>query len=424
MPKFLAGAAKSCITPPTEMMPAKSFMPIELEGVHDNIYVRIIALDDGNRKFFIIVYESADMDRVSDLQEALRKEYNVLPGNIFFTVTHTHGAPSFANNHPDNKKSKEKYEWVTKYGDFIVKKTVECAGKAIEKMRPARYGFGTGNSYINVCRDIQFENGEWGMGRNFERPSDKELSVLKIEDFNGRLIAGLLNYAVHGSATFLSKDKQGEKYLISGDLPGMVSDYLEKRYKEDDSVFVWTSGAAGDQDAIFSSRYNKLDPSENFNTFYDMGFAVWSQCEHLARTQGTDVVSILKSIKKMKDHMNISVVDKIVKLPYGPGCEEEREKYNIDKDGIIELVLKLFTIDDIAYLGVGGELVCSTGLKLKETSPLKNTFIINQIAERIEYLPDKQGYKEKTFEGCNSLVKDGCTEDYILPAMLEMIKNR
>jgi hypothetical protein len=119
----------------------------------------------------------------------------------------------------------------------------------------------------------------------------------------------------------------------------------------------------------------------------------------------------------MKSSMNIKIVDRIVPLPRKPDAEQP-------DDSAVPLVLKLVTLDDIAYFGVGGELVTSIGLKIKEQSPLKHTFIITHIAERIEYLPDKRGYLNKTFEGTHTLVKDGCTEEYIIPAMLDLFNER
>ena len=54
---------------------------------------------------------------------------------------------------------------------------------AIASLRPARYGFGTGESYINTNRDQLFEDGFWMQGQNYAGFSDKTLAVMKWEEY-------------------------------------------------------------------------------------------------------------------------------------------------------------------------------------------------------------------------------------------------
>ena len=432
MSNLTAGAAKVCITPPEEMMPAYSqFSQVLYEGIYQDIYVRSLVLDNGSRKFAMITIDSGDMSRTSDIRVRLTKAFGLSPENIFFAVTHTHEAPTFANEHEDVENDPKKLNWALRYGDFVIEKTKECVGLAMQSMRPARYGFGKGKSYINVCRDQLFENGVWGQGRDFEGPSDKTLAILKFIDDENRLIAGVLNYAVHGTACFLKKDEKDEKYLISGDVPGMVSEYLEERYKNDDSVFLWTSGAAGNQNPIFFTKYQKFNHDHTNAMYYDAGYAAWGLCEHMAQTQGVDAIRILDSITRMKDCVNITVVDRTITLP-GQVIKNVQvgSAGRVPFSGTIEdgepvnLQLKLITLDDIAFLGLNGELVTEIGLRLKEKSPLKNTFIITHTAERVGYLPDKRGYDNRTFAFYASLVKDGCTEEFLTRAMLDMFNEK
>lgn len=64
-------------------------------------------------------------------------------------------------------------------------------------------------------------------------------------------------------------------------------------------------------------------------------------------------------------------------------------------------------MDDIAFFCLNGELCTEIGLHLKEASPLKHTFIITHTAEFYA-----------------SEVKDGCTEERLIPAALEMFEER
>lgn len=435
MGKIMAGAAKVKITPPQEMMPAHYHGNIVFEGVYQDIYVRSLVLDNGERKIAMIAYESGDVSRTADLLNALKEECGLEPENVQFSAVHSHEAPTFSNEHWRMKGNPEKLAWVIRYGDFIIRQTVNCVKNAIECMRPASYGLGVGKSYINVCRDELFENGLWDQGRNFEGPSDKELMVLKVTDKENRLIAVLLNYAVHGTACYQGKDAQGEKYLIAGDIPGMISRYLEERYSRDKTVFLWTSGAAGNQNPIFFSAYQQYHHDKSHSLSFDLGYQKWMLAEHLAEVQAMDVIRILGRIQRMKQDMRITVVEKNLSLPgqkvrYDEASSSPMERAGKPFCGIIEagepvvLRLKLMTLDDIGILGLNGELCTEIGLRIKECSPLKRTFIITHTAERVGYLPSKEGYDNHTLEFYASSVKDGCTEEYLLPAVLEMFEER
>ena len=115
---------------------------------------------------------------------------------------------------------------------------------AQQKLTAARVGYGTGESYINVNRQIiDPKTGKWWEGPNREGPSDKTVAVLKFESLSGEPLAVYYNYAVHGVIA-------GQLDQISGDIPGATSRYVEDSF-DDDVVAVWSTGAAGDQNPIY-----------------------------------------------------------------------------------------------------------------------------------------------------------------------------
>lgn len=436
MNELYAGAAKVCITPPEAMMPAHFHSPMVFEGVYRDIYVRALVVDNGARRLALISYESGDVSRTPDLLDALEKECGLQRENVLFSAVHSHESPTFSHEHWRMVGFPEKKAKVLQYGDFIIRQTVTCVSQAIAALRPARYGLGVGKSYINVCRDEQFENGLWAEGRDFEGPSDKELAVLRFEDTDGRLIAGLANYAVHGNLCFRAMDEKGEKFLIAGDLPGMTSAYLEERFQADGAVFLWTSGAAGNQNAIFNSDYWSYNHDGTHTPNLHPGYGVWAMAEHLAQVHAVDILRTMKTITRTKPWAKLTVVDRLLRLPgqkivYNQSSTvSPLERANKPFDGTIEdadpvdLQLKLITIDDIALFGLNGELCTEIGLHLKAVSPLRRTFIITHTAERAGYLPSKRGYDNHTAEFYASSVKDGCTEERLIPAALEMFEER
>lgn len=415
MKQLYAGAAKTCITPPPDMMPAESFLPIKLTKVYRDLFVRALVLDHDDGRFALIVFDSGDMSRGDEMREILLEQFDIQPQNVLFTVTHTHEAPSFANDHVSIRENPEKLAWVTKYGNFVIGKMTECVQQAVNLLEPVRWGFAKGSSYINTNRDLLYEDGTWDIGMNYAGPSDKELDVISFVDMQGKEVAVVTNYAVHGTVCFFGKDEAQKEFMISGDLPGMTTSYLEERYADKQTVFLWTSGAAGNQAPLYMPQMERIYHDGSHDLSYDLGYACWTVCEHLAELHSMDIIRTLDSVDHLADMLRFAVVDQTVEVPRLMNEESENEEF-------VKLVLKLVMLNDVAIVGIGAEIVMEIGERIKALIPYKNTIIIEHIAERIDYIPDKLGFERKTFEGTNTRIKDGLGEEYILCALQNMLQ--
>ena len=115
---------------------------------------------------------------------------------------------------------------------------------AYDKMEPAKVGFGSGVSYLNVKRDLfDAERGTWWEGPDYDGKSDKTVAVMYFQSMEGKPLAVLYNYAMHAVIT-------GNLDMVSQDFPGKSEAYIESRFG-DDFVAMFTSGAAGDQNPIY-----------------------------------------------------------------------------------------------------------------------------------------------------------------------------
>ena len=85
-------------------------------------------------------------------------------------------------------------------------------------MAPARIGYGSGVSFINVNRNIiDSKTHRWWEGPNYEGPSDKTVAVVKFETTAGQPIAVYYNYAMHGvAATFFQCEWVGVALSLCG----------------------------------------------------------------------------------------------------------------------------------------------------------------------------------------------------------------
>ena len=214
------GAAKVDVTPTERELPANGY------GVLDRLYARAIVLDNGSSTAALITVDAGAIpDPVwQAVTGQVEQELGIRRANVLLTATHTHSAA--AQRGPD-----------------YARRIAESVRLAKQRLAPARLGYGTGVSYINVNRQIvDPKTNRWREGPNYEGPSDKTVAVIKFETANGAPIAVYYNYSVHGVIA-------GQLDQVSGDIPGAASRYVEESF-DDTVVAVWSSGAAGDQNPI------------------------------------------------------------------------------------------------------------------------------------------------------------------------------
>ena len=141
------GAAKVDVTPvPTEL-------PKNYEGILDHIYSRAIVIDNGTASAALI---SVDAGGISDpiwqaVSRQLETDLGIPAKNVLLSATHSHSVP----NQPAGS---------------YAQKIVESVRLAKQRLEPARIGYGTGVSYINVNRNIiDPKTRRWWEGPNYEK---------------------------------------------------------------------------------------------------------------------------------------------------------------------------------------------------------------------------------------------------------------
>jgi hypothetical protein len=95
-------------------------------GVHDSIFHRVIALDDGMTQFYLIsteicIISPAEYDRVA---AKIKSQLGIDPMNLWWSTTHTHSAPECGKAGLDKIFMGERYqhEFDSVYTDFVEQK--------------------------------------------------------------------------------------------------------------------------------------------------------------------------------------------------------------------------------------------------------------------------------------------------------------
>jgi neutral ceramidase len=395
-----AGAARVSITPaPDAALPMSGYAGRTegFKGIHDDLNVRAIVVDDGTTQAAIVTCEVIGIAHVlaDRIIERVTRETAIPLDHILLATVHTHAAPAIGtyNEAAEGDTARRRDEYVRKLEDAVV----EAVRQAKANLQPAKMGFGTGKANVNMNRRAPDADGGWMLGNNPDGVSDKTVAVIKFETLSGQPIAIFSNYGVHGTVL-----GQGNMQ-ISSDLPGATSRVVEAHYGHT-VVSPWTSSAAGDQDPIYRVGTD------------------FKNVAALGRLLGNEVVRVADGIKTTT-RGRIRAMQKVVSCPgkrtvQNPGPNRE---YRIEDADPVPIRLSLLVINDIAIAGVSGEVLTNIWLRLKRESPFNRTVMVTHCNGSSGYLPDDAAYDQVSYEIVTTRVKRGCAEDAIVNGFAEMM---
>lgn len=236
------GAAKTEITPdPGIPMAGYRARVGTAEGVHDPLFARALALDDGERGLILVSLDVLSVDE--ELVGAVRREaVSHLRGlterdaDVIVCATHTHAGPAGIFS------GLEDYD--CELAGRIVRESAKAAVTAWESRRPGRLGLGGCEIQGVACNRAESS-----------RAFDPLLRVMKLEGVSGDPIACVVNYACH--PTVLGP----ENLLFSRDWPGYAEDIMEGSGRAVGMV-MFLNGAAADVSTRYTRRASTFDEAE------------------------------------------------------------------------------------------------------------------------------------------------------------------
>jgi hypothetical protein len=418
-PSLRVGAARVDVTP------TESELPRNYLGVLDRVYARAIVLESGATRAALI---TVDAGMISEgvwqaVTRQIETDLRIPSVNVLLTATHTHSVPGPPA--PD-----------------YARKIVEAARLAQKQLVPARLGYGTGESYINVNRQITDpKTGKWWEGPNRSGPSDKTVAVLKFESLGGEPLAVYYNYAVHGVIA-------GQLDQISGDIPGASSRYIEDA-SGGSVVAVWSTGASGDQNPIYfqqtydlreirikdyakrgSDISNAMPPGGQGLDRNNAAVArLMSQQRQLVSSMGQflgeEVLYVMRNIERTDTAVRLFGSQKTIQCPGRERTNDGRagSEGTYKEAGPVEIRLGLLQVGDVMIGAVNAEVFSPIAQRLKRESPFKATMMatLTNGSARSGYIPDDASYGKYTFEVLSSRLKPGCAESSIVNGLLESI---
>jgi len=395
MKKFRASVVKVDITPANSQY-LLGYNARKSTGVHGNIYHRIVALDDGITQFFLIstdicIFSPTEYDRVA---AQIQSQLGINPMNLWWTVTHTHSAPEVGLSGLDKIFMGERYqhEVDAEYTTFVEQKLIEGIREARLKLSPARLGVGWGFSQANINRRAKDIDGKASLGMDPDGPVDRRIGLLRIEGEDGMPMALIANYAIHGTVMGPGNLK------ISGDAPGIVSEYVERKTGV---PLLFINGAAGNLAPIYS-----VYPS--------------AEAGHLGQFRVLLGDKILEANRKISTTINEVILcpgSLTVETPRKDGLSWPSDFGNYNRQtntgvNLVQLPIRFLKInEDIAIWSAPLELFCEISNEIRDRSPFPYTFYFGYTNGWLGYLLTEDEYRYEGYEPTVSPFTPGADRD-------------
>ncbi|MFK5974540.1 MAG: neutral/alkaline non-lysosomal ceramidase N-terminal domain-containing protein [Flavobacteriaceae bacterium] len=379
--EFRAAVVKRNITP-SDSQYLLGYGERQSKGVYDSIFHRILAMDDGRKQFFIIssdicLFSPSEYDKVA---ARLQKLHHIEPVDLWWTVTHTHSAPEVGvpGIYGTYMGERIEHEIDSAYTAMVEQQLIDGILEARKNLEPARLGVGWGFSRANINRRAIDVNGKASLGINPDGAVDRRIGLIRIDKGDGSPLALIANYAIHGTVL------GGKNLEISGDAPGIVSEYVEQ---EIGAPLLFINGAAGNIAPIYSVY---PDPKKG----------------HLGEFRvllGDKIIEANRRISFTTNDIALNSGALTVNTPRKPGLgwPSDLDAYTSTNNGIkmVKLPVRFLTINnDIAIWGAPVELFNEISNEIRDRSSFPHTFFFGYTNGWLGYLPTESAWPRGGYE--------------------------
>jgi hypothetical protein len=440
--EFLAGVAVVDITPPPAYRMSGYFNERLNTGTHDPLEAKALVLRQGEAQAALVFCDLIGISPgvSASAREKAAAKTGIPAAAILIHGTHSHTGPLYdgALRQHFHDIAVEKFgkdpQEVVDYPAHLVERIVEAIAQAHTGARPVSVHSGVAlQRGLSFNRRFHMKNGTvvFNPGKlNPEivkpaGPIDPDLSMVFFKTPDGKQnLAGLAVFALHLDTV------GGTEY--SADYPF----YLERTLRQslgNEFVSLFGNGTCGDINHI-DVTHNR--PQKGHDEAGRIGNA-------LAETVRAELPGLKPAAAPM-----LAVKNAVVDVPlqqYTPGeiAQAKRDIFKVgtNQSSFLEQVkavkivnlqmrpaptapleVQVFRIaDDLAIVGLPGEVFVDLGLAIKRGSPFAKTLVVELCNDVPAYIPTKKAFAEGSYETVNSLVAPGGGE-LLVEAALRLLK--
>ena len=230
-------------------------------------------------------------------------------------------------------------------------------------------------------RDVLFPDGKWYIGLGSTMPSNKTMTVLRLDSLSGDPIGFFVSYGIKPTCIDNS-EMAAMTRQISSDVPGLACRVMEEEFG---APALFGMPAAGDQVPKKWCWYQKWNPLASDGA----GGAVWVDegvqkglewVQELGTIMGNDAIGIAEDLSRTATSRKIAITQ---------GSFTTQNK----KDATdVDIPVGVIRFGDSAFVGFRPELNCATEQELWAASPYSNTILLSFLNGDQKYMPEADSY--------------------------------
>lgn len=375
------------------------------DKITDRLHARCIVLDDGTNQAALVVVDSCMVPRdlLDEAKEAASQATGIPTSHMLISATHTHSAPSVHGCLGSDRDEE--------YARFLPPQIAKGIVEAHKRLQPARIGWAFGKDEKNVaCRHWVMQPGKAAtnpfggtkddlvqMNPNVNNPNairptgtpDPAVPVISIQTPDGKPLALYAAYSLH---------YVGKTMPVSADYFALFCDDMAKHVKaEDNSPFMAALANATSGDTWL------MDYSQPMRREYTLegvaqdvanaAFEAYSKIEYFDWVPLVMEESLLECGVRMPSAEEVTAAKEKLTTFEGRKPKDVPEVYA--RETVLlsqmppkrELKIQALRLGSLGLGTIPNETYASTGLYIKEKSPLKSTFVV-ELANGCEgYIP-------------------------------------
>lgn len=364
------GAAVSVITP-DPLLPVSGGVgtPRPANKKEGELTARAIVFKKGDVSVGVVAIDVIGFPSV--LGDRARKLVPRIPEkNILIGSTHTHSAPD-CYGFPDGRGG---HTGDLKYMDSVSMKVAEALNAAIDSLKPATIKIATGEAKGKIAY-------------NYYAPElyDPRMSVIQATGTDGKVVATLVNYAVHPEVI---GNGQG---IVSPDLVGPLCDKIESQVG---GKAIFMNGAQGGM--ITADNRILEQPTEPIKGKYRDSNS-WDECLRIGHLMADEALRIVKEAPEQEDP-TLFCDSMDVKFPVENPLMwaivvGSPLKYPYNSDQSITSRINIVNLGNAQILTIPGEALPNIGYYLKRKMHGKHNLLFGLTNDAFGYILTKVDFK-------------------------------
>lgn len=433
------GQAAVDITPPADMpfqVPQRPpFQVVVASGTHDPLHAKAIVFESGGVKAAIVACDltSIPVHLIAAARDHVGRVSTVPSENVMITATHTHTGPNLRPRFFQNASSAQKRA-ATEYLERLPQLIAQSVQRAEQALTTARL-----HAAVGEVPDVAFNRrflmkdgsvvsnphkGQDDLLVNVVRPAgptDAALPVLFAESIAGQPLATVLNFALHLDTT------GGTEY--SADFPYQISKILAD-VKGPGMLSHFTIGAAGNINHYYLLDPKRVRRSKGFQEAARIGTLIAAE---VVRTYQRLQPIATAPVKVSRETIRLLILEE--KAPALAKQFGNKAEFH-DGEMVVKLVDGKYTFegevmvisvgDELAFVGLPGEMFVELGLAVKQNSPYAYTFINTLANGAIGYVANRKAFAEGSYGAAAASTRSnpGSGEALVDSAVRQLIAHR